>query len=165
MLQIRKAEERDLEQIRVIYNDAILTGTATFDTELKSAENRKEWFLARDENFPILIAEKELRLIAYAALNKWSERKAYAVTAEVSLYVHADFRGKGVGSQLLSHLIKTARTSTNLHSLIARITEGNEQSIYLHQREKFEVIGVMKEAGLKFGKLHDVTFMQLMLRN
>ena len=163
MLSIRKAIETDLEYITAIYNDAILTTTATFDTEIKTIENRKQWFTDRDKNFPVLVAEQDKIVVGYAALNKWSERKAYNITAEISLYVRADFRAKGIGKLLLSEIVMLAQETTNLHSLIARISEGNEQSIYLHTLNNFELIGVMKQAGRKFGKLHDVTFMQRML--
>ncbi len=164
MVSYRKAVELDLEQITEIYNDAIMTSTATFDTEIKSLENRELWFNDRDTNFPIVVAEKNKRVIGYAALNKWSERKAYNITAEISLYVHQDSRAKGIGKHLLSEILKFAIESTELNSIIARISEGNEQSIHIHKLNNFEIIGVMKQAGSKFGKLHDVTFMQKMLR-
>ena len=164
MLSIRRAGEEDIERITDIYNDAILTTTATFDTEIKTLDNRMQWFFERDDNFPVLVAEKDKTIVGYAALNKWSERKAYNVTAEISLYVHPNFRGMGIGKFLISEIVKTAQDSTNLNSLIARISEGNEQSIYLHRLHNFELMGVMKQAGFKFGKLHDVTFMQKMLR-
>lgn len=164
MANIRKAVLSDLPAITEIYNEAIENGTATFDTEVKSLENRKDWFLKRDENFPILVAEENKKVIAFAALNKWSEREAYSITAEVSFYVHVDFRNKGIGKKIFFELCKIASESTNLHSLISRISQGNEASIHLHMLQHFRTIGTMQEAGRKFGKLHDVTFLQKMLR-
>ncbi|MBL0047235.1 MAG: N-acetyltransferase [Bacteroidetes bacterium] len=164
MLNIRKANEDDLERIREIYNDAVLTSTSTFDTEVKSSENRRSWFLDRDENFPVFVAVLSNCVVGYIALNKWSERLAYNITAEVSLYVHKDFRAQGIGKQLLEKCVTYAQEATELNSLIARITEGNAHSIYLHKLNGFELMGIMKQAGRKFDKLHDVTFMQKMLR-
>lgn len=164
MYHIRPAQEADLSGITEIYNDAILTTTATFDTEVKTLENRLQWFKERDENFPVLVVEQDHQIIAYAALNKWSERKAYDITAEISLYVHKVHRGKGIGKTLISKIVTAAKEKGSLNSLIARITEGNDQSIYLHQQNGFTLMGIMKQAGMKFGKLHDVTFMQLMLK-
>ncbi len=161
---IRRANLDDLLAITEIYNHAILHGTATFDTEIKSLENRKEWLLNRDENFPVLVAEFQGEVVAYAALNKWSERQAYSITAEVSFYVADKFRARGIGKALFSKLCNVAQNETNLHSLISRISQGNDASIYLHQLNNFELMGVMKQAGKKFGALHDVTFMQKMLR-
>ena len=163
MLTIRKAILEDISAITEIYNESIVNTTATFDTEVKDIENRKSWFQNRDENFPVLVAIKSNSIVGYAAINRWSERKAYDITGEVSMYILPEFRNMGIGKQLLQMLIATAG-ETNLNSLLARITEGNEQSIHLHKMQGFELIGMMKKAGIKFGKLLDVTLMQKMLR-
>lgn len=163
MIAIRQAKPEDLAEITAIYNEAVINTTATFDTEEKTIEERKVWFENRDENFPILVAEKNNTIAGYIALNKWSERKAYDITAEISVYVNTKFRGQGIGKLLVQTMVARAQES-NLVSLIARITEGNEQSIYLHKLVGFEVMGVMKKAGKKFDKLLDVTFMQKMLK-
>jgi L-amino acid N-acyltransferase len=160
MLTIRTASIKDISAIKDIYNWAIENTTGTFDTELKTIENRTAWFVEREEQFIILVAEINTEIAGYIALNKWSERKAYDITAEVSFYVKPEFQGKGIGKKLLTTAIKFAE-ETKLVSLISRITEGNEQSIHLHKMAGFETIGIMKKAGIKFGKLLDVTLMQL----
>lgn len=163
MIEIRKATLIDLPAITAIYNEAILNTTATFDTEVKTVENRRAWFENRDENFPVIVAMQNAEIIGFASLNKWSDRKAYDITAEISIYVKADKRGKGIGKNLIEILVNMAN-ETSLNSIIARITEGNQHSIYLHEQNGFKIIGTMKQAGNKFGKLLDVTFMQKMLR-
>jgi L-amino acid N-acyltransferase YncA len=163
MLLIRKALPEDLFFINDIYNDAILNSTATFHTEARTLENNTDWLLDRDDNHPVIVAELKGEIVGFAALNKWSERKAYDITAEMALYIHKDHRGKGIGQKLLAQILAIA-ASTNLVSIIARITEGNEHSIYLHKQQGFAVMGIMKKAGLKFGKLLDVTFMQKVLK-
>ena len=163
MITIREATLADLPAITAIYNEAVRTTVATFDTDEKTVEERKVWFENRDANFPVLVAEKNNVIAGYIALNKWSERKAYDITAEISVYVNSAFRGKGIGKLLIQTIVARAKEST-LQSLIARITEGNEQSIYLHKMVGFEVMGTMKKAGRKFDKLLDVTFMQKMLK-
>jgi L-amino acid N-acyltransferase len=164
MINIRKAETEDIEFIASVYNHAVLNTTATFDTEAKSLKDRRNWFLDRSSDFPVVIAEKNGEKAGYASLNKWSDKKAYNITAEISVYVDIDFRGLGIGKKLIKIITEIAISDTQLHSIIARITEGNEHSIYLHELAGFERIGTMKQAGRKFGKLLDVTFMQKMLR-
>ena len=163
MLHIRSATVNDLPYINDIYNDAILNTTATFHTEARTIENNTDWLMERDNNHPVIIAEMNDTVVGFAALNKWSDRSAYDITAEMALYIDKKYRGKGIGQQLLAQILALA-TETNLVSIIARITEGNEHSIYLHKQQNFEVMGVMKKAGLKFGKLLDVTFLQKMLK-
>ena len=54
---------------------------------------------------------------------------------------------------------------TSLHAIIARITDGNKKSIYLHKSVGFEHIGIMKEVGNKFGRRLDVCLMQKVYKN
>ena len=164
MLNIRKASLNDLESITAIYNEAVLNGTATFDTELKSIEDRTKWFSERDDNFPIIVAEKFGKVVGYAALNKWSERKAYDVTGEISVYVLPEFRKQGIGKRLVE-MIAAIGEQTNLKTIIARITEGNDHSIYLHEQIGFKTVGTLRQVGKKFGKLLDVTVMQKVYEN
>src|SRR5262245_11940701 len=67
-IPIRRAQIKDLEAITEIYNEAILTTTATFDTEPKSLVERKQWFEEHDEKFPILAAVVEGRVVGWASL-------------------------------------------------------------------------------------------------
>ena len=159
MITIRPATERDVSRITEIYNEAILSSTATFDTEEKSVEDRLDWFRAHKSIHPVIVAEMKSIVIGYASLSRWSERAAYDSTAETSLYVHKDFRKQGVGKQLLEVVVLEGE-QVGLHSLIARITHGNEQSVYLHERLGFTVIGTLREVGEKFGAYHDVQMLQ-----
>lgn len=159
MLNIRPATENDVIAITEIYNEAILNTTATFDTDPKTVESRMKWFRAHDANHPILVGDINNKVVGWASISVWSDRCAYDTTAEVSVYVHKDFRNQGIGKRLLE-LLTLEGEERKLHTLISRITEGNEQSIYLHERLGFEHIGVMKEVGMKFGKFLDVHMMQ-----
>lgn len=159
MIIIRKATLDDLAVITEIYNQAILRTTATFDTEPKSLEEQKIWFGSHSPKYPVLVAEEDGNVTGWASLSKWSDRCAYSDTAEISLYIDEKKRGKGIGSKLLEAIIREGET-TGIHSIIARIAEGNEVSIHLHQSVGFEHIGVMKEVGRKFGRLLDVYLMQ-----
>ena len=162
-IQIRPAILSDVPAITEIYNEAVLNGVATFDTEIKSLEDRSKWFQLRAENNPIIVAIVSDDVVGWASLNAWSERAAYNKTAEVSIYIHKNFRAKGIGSLLFKSLLKTAE-EVNLHYLLSRITEGNQVSIDLHLKNGFSIIGVMHEVGFKFGKFLDVTLMEKVLK-
>jgi L-amino acid N-acyltransferase YncA len=159
MLIIRPANPDDLIAITGIYNEAVLTTDATFDTEPKSVENQKEWFDSHNSRNPIIVAEIENTVIGWASLSKWSDRFAYSDTAEISVYVRDGYRGQGTGRQLIERIIQ-AGEEARLHTIISRIVAGNEESIHLHEVFGFEHIGVMKEVGIKFGRLLDVVLMQ-----
>ena len=84
MLIIRPAAAADLAAITAIYNDAILQTTATFDTEIQTIADRRRWLAAHGAIHPVLVAELDGVVTAWASLSAYSEREAYAGTAEIS---------------------------------------------------------------------------------
>ena len=163
-LTIRRATTADLAAITEIYNDVVINTTATFDTETKTLEERENWFAKHGKKYPILVAEDDNHIIGWASLSRWSDRLAYADTAEISLYVREDQKGKGIGRRLMTAILDEGRRAS-LHVVIARIVEGNDLSIYLHESAGFWLVGTMKEVGRKFGKLLDINVMQIILQD
>jgi L-amino acid N-acyltransferase len=159
MVIIRKAVENDLAAITDIYNDAIVHTVASFDIEPKSLEKQREWFNRHGPQFPILVAEENGQVTGWASLSQWSDRCAYSATAEASLYIKEEERGRGTGKALLTEVLDEGQRA-GLHTVIARIVEGNAASIHLCESLGFTDIGVMKEVGRKFGKLLDVILLQ-----
>ncbi|MCX6006613.1 MAG: GNAT family N-acetyltransferase [Chloroflexi bacterium] len=159
MVVIRKASAADVLAITEIYNDAILNLTATFDTQPKTLEEQNKWFEDHRAQFPVLVAEQEGRIAGWASLSRWSDRCAYSGTAEGSLYINAKDRNTGLGRKLLSAILDEGQ-KVGLHTVIARIVEGNAASIHLCESLGFTHIGTMREVGRKFGKLLDVQMMQ-----
>ncbi len=159
MIMIRQATPKDLDAVTEIYNEAILKTVATFDIQPKTSEDQKPWFENHGGKHPLLVAEQDGQVVAWASLSEWSDRCAYSDTAEVSLYVKSENQGKGVGRKLLKTLVAEGE-KVGLHTVIARITEGNEASLSLFKSEGFELVGVMREVGRKFGRLLDVCMMQ-----
>jgi L-amino acid N-acyltransferase YncA len=156
---IRPARLGDLEAITAIYNEAILKTVATFDTEPKTTEEQKIWFAEHNKKYPILVAEQDGFVIGWASLSRWSDRCAYSDTAEISIYIREESQGKGIGKELIQAIIEEGKKA-GLHTVIARIAQGSETSIYLHKSMGFKHVGVMKEVGRKFGRLLDVYLMQ-----
>ena len=160
---LRHAALADAPAIAAIYNEAILTTTATFDTETKSVEDRIAWLAAHGARHPVIMAEVEGTVIGYACLSRWSDRRAYDDTAETSFYVRSEFRGQGAGRRLKEAILEEARR-LGYHSLIARVAQGSEESLHLNLSMGFVLVGTLKEVGLKFGRRLDVHVMQKMLR-
>jgi L-amino acid N-acyltransferase YncA len=164
VLRIRKATSEDLGAITGIYNEAILQTVATFDTEPKTIEKQQTWFANHDAKHPVLVAEQDGLIVGWASLSKWSDRRGYSGTAEVSLYVEKAHRGRGIGNNLLKAIIQKGQKA-GIHTVIAQIVEGNEPSINLFKHVGFKQVGVLKEVGCKFGKLLDVHVMQKIYDN
>ncbi len=161
-VKIRTAEIGDLESVTEIYNEAVLTTTATFDVDPKTHADRVEWYHAHGERYPILIAILDGRTVGWASLSRFSDRPAYDETAETSFYVKAGFRGQGIGRALKAAIIAEARR-LGFHSLLARVAEGSDESLHLNTSFGFVHVGTLKEVGRKFGRRLDVRLMQLML--
>jgi L-amino acid N-acyltransferase len=161
-IAIRRAECTDVPAITDIYNEAIRTTTATFDTEPKTVDDRLNWFASHGERHPVLVAELDGVVVGWASLSKWSDRCAYDDTAETSFYVAAESRGMGIGRALKEATVAEARR-LGYHSLIARVAEGSDASLHLNREAGFVLVGTLKQVGMKFGRRLDVHILQLLL--
>lgn len=159
---IRRATEEDAAAIADIYNEAILTTTATFDTETKTVAERRSWLQSHGERHPVLVAVVGGVVVGWASLTSWSDRCAYADTAETSFYVHSTHRGRGIGRRLKQEIIREA-CRLDYHTVIARVAAGSAASFHLNESEGFVLVGTLREVGRKFGKLLDVHIFQKML--
>ncbi|HEY31719.1 MAG TPA: N-acetyltransferase [Dehalococcoidia bacterium] len=159
MFTTRAAKVEDIKAITDIYNEAVLTTDATFDLEPKTEEEQRAWLTSHDQMHPVLVVELNGAVIGWASLSDWSSRYAYAATAEISLYIKEEFRGKGAGRKLLEDIMREGER-VGLHTVLARITTGNAVSIHLHESLGFGHVGIMREVGEKFGRRLDVLLMQ-----
>ncbi len=159
---IRRAGHADVPAIAAIYNEAIRTTTATFDTEPKTVEDRLAWFDAHGDRHPILVAERDGTVVGWSSLSRWSDRCAYDDTAETSFYVASAHRGEGIGRALKAATVAEARR-LGYHSLIARVAEGSDASLHLNREAGFTLVGTLKQVGMKFGRRLDVHILQMLL--
>jgi phosphinothricin acetyltransferase len=132
--------------VREIYREGIATGNATFATDLPDWE---KWNSAHLQDCR-LVACKRDQVLGWAALSPVSARRVYAGVAEVSVYVAAAARGKGVGKSLLNALIQESEAN-GIWTLQAGIFPENSASIALHKSCGFRKVGVRR----RIGKLRD----------
>lgn len=159
MAALRPATESDLPSITAIYNQSVLRGIGTFDTEPKTLEAQREWFARHGASHPVIVAEEAGKVLGWASVSQYSDRCAYARTAEVSVYIDEGARARGLGGQLLDGILAAAKTA-GLRQILARITEGNEASLRLHAKRGFFEAGLLRQVGEKFGKVLDVHILQ-----
>ena len=159
---IRDAVVGDATAIAEIYNHAVLNSTATFDIEIHTEERRAEWLKSQGTAYPVLVAENNSNLIGWASLGRWSEKLAYHSSVEISLYVHPEFTGRGIGTALTQAILDAGR-SAGFHTVMARIADGNDGSRKLCHHFGFTYMGVMQQAGRKFDRWIDVHYYQLLL--
>lgn len=160
---IRDVTLADAKRIAEIYNYYIEETVITFEYDTVSEEQIQERIRkVTAKGFPYFVYEKDGEITGYAYLSNWRERVAYNITLETSVYLDHNVIGSGVGSILYQELIERAR-KINIHSLIGGISLPNEASQRLHEKFNFKLVGNFRESGVKFGKLIDVEFWQLIL--
>ncbi len=160
---IRLSEAADLPVLTEIYNEQVLNGVATFDTEPKSLAERKTWFDShRHPRYPLVSALVDYQVAGWGSLSPFHTRPAYNPTAEFSVYVHTDYRGRGVGGLILEDLLRRAREA-EFHSVIGLISGSNAVSLAMAEKFGFRQVGRYLEVGRKFEQWLDVVSVQLML--
>jgi len=146
--------------VREIYREGIATGDATFETEIPDwdkwdSSHRKDCRLLAlapigEHEAELLIPLGKLSVLGWAALSPVSNRRVYAGVAEVSVYVAAAARGRGVGKALLEALVEESEVN-GIWMLQAGIFPENAASLALHKSCGFRKVGVRR----CLGKLND----------
>ena len=155
-LVIRPITQDDIVSCLDIYNYEVVNGVATLELEPRTLEEWHEWYNAhRDEHHPIIVGTIDDVVVGYASLSLYRLKDAFKSTVELSIYIHQDYRGKGVASKLMAHILEHAKENDTLHTVVSVITAGNEGSTKLHNRFGFTYCGLTPEVGFKHGKYQD----------
>ncbi|MCD2348949.1 GNAT family N-acetyltransferase [Clostridium guangxiense] len=161
---IREANENDLMEILEIYNYAILNTTAIYAYEPHDIEERKQWYYERKQNnHPVIVFEEDDKVVGFATFEQFRAYPAYKYSLEHSVYVHKDYRKRGIGKKLMKKLIEVANEQ-GYAIMVAAIDSENSGSIELHKKLGFEYAGTIEKSGFKFGKWLDLVFYELKLR-
>ena len=155
---IRKAERTDIAELLEIYNYEVLNGVSTLDINPRTTEQWTDWFENHNiKNHPLIVSEENGAVTGYASLSSYRAKEAYASTVELSIYIHPEHRGKGVGTALMSEIVTMAKEDPTVHTVVSVITSGNAASERLHDKFGFTFSGEIKEVGVKFGKYLDIS--------
>ena len=145
----------DWEQVRVIYEEGIRAGNATFET---SAPSWEQWDKAHLP-FCRLVARNRGAVVGWAALSAVSARKAYAGVAEVSLYVSEKARGKGVGTALQEELNGQSE-GHGIWTLQGVVFPENTASLALLKRSGFREVGRRERISQIVGRWRDTILLE-----
>lgn len=160
---IRPAIEADLPAVLAIYNDAVATTTAIWNDHLSDLDGRRDWWQDRvSQGFPVLVAEFDGVCVGYATYGHFRPNDGYKHSRELSVYVGAQQRGKGIASRLMEALEEHARAH-GVHVLVGGLEAENTASLALHAKHGFTQAGHLKQVGRKFDRWLDLVLMQKVL--
>lgn len=147
--------ESDWPVVAAIYRDGIATGEATFETDVP------EWSTWDASHIPQcrLVAESSDGVVGWAALSPVSSRCVYGGVGEVSVYIAAAARGRGVGRTLLKELVDLSEQE-GLWSLRAGMFPSNPATVALHKSCGFREVGLHERVGQLGGVWRDTLLME-----
>jgi L-amino acid N-acyltransferase YncA len=146
-ISIREFQLQDFPYVQEIYQQGIETKNATFETCVPDWERWDKKFISK----PRIVATNNDRVVGWVMLSPVSTRAVYAGVCEVSIFIHKNFQGKGIGKALLQELIIQSEQN-NIWTLQAGIFPENHSSIKLHLNYGFRQVGYWE----RIGKMQDI---------
>jgi len=144
-MTFRDATLVDLPMIVEIYNSTVASRLVTADLEPVSVESKLNWFHQHNSRFrPLWVVEDyQKNTIGWVSFQDFHGRPAYQKTAEISIYLHPDHRGKGFGKQILERSIERC-PDLGIENLLAFIFAHNLPSLALFEKFRFELWANLK---------------------
>jgi L-amino acid N-acyltransferase YncA len=163
MDDIRFALDHDAAGVAAIYRPIVEATPISFETEAPDAAAIGRRMRETQATHPWLVCEWEGDIAGYAYASAHRVRAAYQWSADTSVYVRQDHRGRGVGRGLYASLLALLRLQGFVNAY-AGITLPNAGSVGLHEAVGFTPVGVYQRVGYKLGAWHDVGWWQLALQ-
>jgi len=152
---IDRMQPRDWELVRAIYIEGIATRLATFETE---APDWERWDAGHLPQCRLVVRNGD-GILGWAALSPVSKREVYAGVAEVSVYVAASARGRGVGGALMRALIEVSERQ-GVWTLQSSIFTENHASVALHLNHGFREVGRRERIARRLGVWRDTVLLE-----
>jgi phosphinothricin acetyltransferase len=157
---IRPADpERDAAACAEIYAPFVTDTAVSFEEQPPTAEELAARMHRVTRTHAWFVADDGTQAVGFAYSGPHRQRAAYRWATDVSVYVHGDYRGKGVGRALYGELLP-ALARQGLWVACGGVTLPNEASVALHEACGFELVGVYRRIGWKAGAWRDVAWYQ-----
>lgn len=145
---LRAPKQEDLVNFIVWRNDIEIKKQSLMHPFPVTKELETDWFnkLSTDKNNKMVffsIVDKENHIIGYTQLTNinWINRNCYFGI----IIGNKEYRGKGVGFEVLELMIKYAFETLNLHKIILEVADFNKTAIKLYEKYGFVLEGILNE--------------------
>lgn len=163
---IRQATPEDAQRLVEIYGYYVANTAISFEYEVPSLEEFRSRIENTLEAFPYLVVEEDGKIWGYAYASKFAERAAYAHSAELSIYLDREAKGRGYGRALYEALERDLKEQgiLNLYAHVADPIREDEyltrNSEHFHQHMGFTTVGTFHQCGQKFGRWYNILCME-----
>lgn len=163
-ISCRSVTLADAASIADIYRPYVENTAVSFEYTAPTAEEIARRIEKTTAFYPYFVAVKNGRVVGYAYAGRCGARRAYDRSAELSIYIDKNERGRGIG-KMLYELLETelGRMGViNLYALIAAPFERTDDpyvtdsSLRFHEKLGYGVVGRQHGCGFKFGRWYDI---------
>lgn len=159
---IRDAVAQDAAGLAALWNPWIADTTVTFNSILKTADDLAKMIATRQANGHGFLVADSGGLIGFATYAQFRAGIGYAICMEHTIVLAPQARGLGVGRALMAAVEVHAKTR-GAHQMIAGICGENSEARAFHAAVGFAEVGLVTQAGFKFGRFFDLVLMQKFL--
>lgn len=164
MYDLRPATATDVAAMLAIYRPFIEDGFASFEEEVPSLDEFERRRIHYQATAPWLVATHQGQVIGYAYAAAHRGRPAYRWTKELSVYLHPDHQGHGVGRVLYAALLDVLSWQ-GYANVLAGVALPNPASERFHEKMGMQLIGTYHRVGFKHGRFCDVRWYELFIGN
>jgi L-amino acid N-acyltransferase YncA len=156
---VRLARPEDAPAIQGIYAPVVASTPSSFELIPPTDEEMRQRVEQTLQTHPWVVYKAEALVVGYAYASPHRARAAYQWSADVSVYLHEHWRGRGIGRALYTSLFALLRLQ-GFCNIYAGITLPNPASVALHERMGMRPVGIYHQVGYKLGAWHDVGWWQ-----
>lgn len=155
---LRAVAEADWDAVTAIFNDSVTDSFAAYPDQPVDGSFFRD---RRNSNphYPFVVAEIDGTVVGFAYLSPFHSVSTMRHTATLTYFLRPGYTGRGIGTQLLEHLLQAGDT-IGLTNFLAHVSSLNPGSIRFHLKNGFTECGRFFEVGEKNGHPFDMVWLQ-----
>lgn len=165
-ISIEIASPDNARELLEIYAPYVEKTAISFEYDVPGVTEFAERIEKTLQKYPYLMVKSQDKVLGYACTHPFVGRAAYDWSAEVTIYLREDQKGKGIGRKLYQALEEISRLQNilNLNACIGYPEYEDEyltkNSVEFHTHMGYRMVGTFHKSGYKFGRWYDMVWME-----